>query len=427
MDYKNEIEKVAQSRWRKYLDSINSEDDIWDYVADLTRNRPGSWSHPAGITNREELGSDKKAIKQLLSSEDGLKRGGISAKVENILNTPYKNLSSGDLELRRNLAEEMADDRTLQRRVMQKPGRRTSMGIQTALDAGPDDYVSIINGTNKSRGMAFLRGGNGATKLQGRASLLDGTVNDKGLQVHSKVRDRADSYAKMQSQATGGSPAVLMGKIKRKYLHPNASQANGAISLSDEYGIPEQYFNKIKDAKLFNPETMEMYESLGDISNRLPYGRTKTPGSLTALEKSTRSNAFKEKAKTPIIPQSNALVPAGNKGFTMVGNGTITTPAKPVRSTPKATPKPQAPLLLEAPKKAPIKPMAGVSADDIANMPKLKQGLSRNAKIGLGLGAGALALGAGAYGLKKLRDKKKEEKKASQVHYELEIEKNSIL
>lgn len=49
----------------------------------------------------------------------------------------------------------------------------------------------------------------------------------------------------------------------------------------------------------------------------------------------------------------------------------------------------------------------------VVDSAKNNKTLSRNAKIGLGLGAGALALGAGAYGLKKLRDKKKEENNAT--------------
>ena len=40
---------------------------------------------------------------------------------------------------------------------------------------------------------------------------------------------------------------------------------------------------------------------------------------------------------------------------------------------------------------------------------------TRNARVATGVGAGALALGAGAYGLKKLRDKKKQEKTAYDI------------
>lgn len=61
-------------------------------------------------------------------------------------------------------------------------------------------------------------------------------------------------------------------------------------------------------------------------------------------------------------------------------------------------------------KSMPTKDYKNVIKDNVIKEKSIStKGLSRNAKIGLGIGAGALALGAGAYGIKKLRDKRKEE------------------
>lgn len=296
MNYKEQMEKIAKARWKKHLDGLQSEDDIWDYVSDLTRNRPGGWNHPGNYANREELGSNKKEIKRLLSSEKGLGRGGIAANVERAKNKSYRDLTPGELGIRKALMDDVKMDKLSNKSILNNPDKRKSMGILTKLDetVGPDDYVDIINGTNKSRALGFLRGGNGHTNLQGKAYLHDGTIQNKGLQVHSLVKDRAPLYAKKQAENTGGSPAILTGKIKRKYLFPNPSTGSG---FGDEYGIPSQYFNKIKNAKVTNPETGKVYESVKDLSERLPFGLSKTPGSPNIAKKLDKINEFKKTLK----------------------------------------------------------------------------------------------------------------------------------
>lgn len=457
MNYKSQIEKVAQARWRKYIDSLQTEDELMDFASQASRNKRQMMNRPGNFSDRREIGFNKDEMKRVLSSP----RGWAYEDNYNIVPTT-QSLRGASTDYLSNVEDVMLDAESIKRIQNRKAsaqmrkafkkldeisgremgGYSTSMNAPGSLEGvGPDDLVPIIHGGNRAKAEAFVRGGNGFTELQTRELLDDGKLTKTGLQFHSKVKNRAPGYASMSANNAGGSPAVIEAKIPRKYLYPNTSQG----PHSDEFGLPDAYFNKMQDIKVYNPETGKVYMEMKDNKNALPYGRTRAPGAPNALERATKSNAnrkdftmgageltpqtqskeaFKEAIrKKSMVPQNQALVPVGNKGFEMVGEGTLSTPSKPVR-TPKAPVKPSTPLLLEAPKempkqapKTPIKPMATVSPEEIANIPKLRQGLSRNAKIGLGLGAGALALGAGAYGFSKLKKKKKEEieKKAMEV------------
>ena len=62
----NNFEKIAQSRYRRYLDSINNEDDLYNAVSDMTRNER-LLLDPGNKLEREETGMDKAKIKKSLS------------------------------------------------------------------------------------------------------------------------------------------------------------------------------------------------------------------------------------------------------------------------------------------------------------------------------------------------------------------------
>lgn len=410
MNYRQYIEKTAQSRWRKYLDSKKNESELYEAVSDMTRNEKLRHNNPADSINRKNVGNDVKTLKQQLS-KNVFHKPRYVPEYEKILNTRALDLDEKSFEKRRRFVENKRD---FKESLRETPKRYNSYGpmkdnkdIQSLKDVGPEDYVDIIHGTNKAKAEAFLRGGNGASRLESMTNLGQGKFNDMGIQVHSRIKERAPQYADMQSKVKGGHPAVVEGRIKRKFLYHNQG---------DEYGIPEEFFNKIEDAKVYNPNTKEVSMSIGK-NKSLPYGRTKTPGDLTALEKATNSNKNRrdfelvgngkltpgyERPKKKInnipkstpIPQNNSLVPLAEKGFTMKGKGTLEYPIKPTKPPTS---------LIKSSQNSPVS-----THKNIINQ-AAKKGLSRNSKLALGLGAGTLALGAGAYGINKMRKDDKNE------------------
>ena len=450
MNYKNELEKIAQAKWRKYLDSKNNEASLYDAVADMTRNSDSHPVHnPGNINARKEIGMDKAELKRRLSS-DVFNKSEYLPQYEKAYKGKISELTPEELKLRKYKMEDNQMEKFLNKKRI-KGNNNTPMNIQTALK-DPEEYVDIIHGTNRAKAEAFLRGGNGPTKLESMANLGNGKGNNMGIQVHSLVKDRAEGYANSQANSRGGSPAVLSGKIKRKYLYPNANHAQGNVSLSDEYGIPQELFNKIKDAKVYNPKSGEVYMEMSGNPNALPYGRTKTPGSLGPISRTkpvTPTEKVKEilsetpvpnKAKLNKAPISGQLrtkpVTPTEKVQEMLSGAPVPNKAKlnkapisgQLRTKPVTPTEKVQEMLSGAPKinKAPIsgnlttkttptKSFAEQVVENINNNQNAKKGLSRNAKIGLGLGTGALALGAGAYGLKKIYDKKKQEKTAMEV------------
>ena len=268
------FEKIAQSRYRKYLDSINNEDDLYNAVSDMTRNRRMLWDDPGERIERMSVGMDKAKIKRSLS-ERVLNKPKYIPKYDKIFNSSLRDLTPEEIKIRKGDMEEKLDEKRLKLKRAEKSFR--PMSYKTKLN-NPEEYVDLIHGTNEAKAKAFLRGGNGASGLQNTAYLGNGKFNNMGIQVHSLNKTRAEGYARRQSDARGGNPAILTGKIKRKYLYPNITQAHNGEVHSDEYGLPEELFKKIKNAKIVNPRTGEVIEEVKDLSDRLPYGRTKTPG-----------------------------------------------------------------------------------------------------------------------------------------------------
>lgn len=302
------MEKIAQSKYRKYLDSIDNEKDLYNAVSDMTRNRrilrdPGNWM------NRRNTGMDKKKLKQALS-RDVLNKPKYIPKYDRIYNSSLKELTPEEIKERRNRMEDILDEKVRNNKFKKK---HKSMYFNTEQN-NPEEYVDLIHGTNEAKAKAFLRGGNGASALQSTAYLGNGKFNDMGIQVHSLNKTRAEGYAKMQRDARGGNPAVLTGKIKRKYLYPNATQQHQGIVLSDEYELPEELFNKIKDAKIVNPETGKVVEEVKDLSDRLPYGRTKTPGSPKRVVYEDNLEDLVSKARKNPKANSHTLLNPENKG-----------------------------------------------------------------------------------------------------------------
>lgn len=211
-------------------------------------------------------------------------------------------------------------------------------------EAKPDDYVNIIHGGNKARTQGFVLGGNGESQLETIETLKGGKVAEHGLQFHSLNRKKAPGYASMSADSNGGSPAVLEARIKRKYLYANSNQGN----FSDEYGLPTEYFNKLKDIKIYNPNTGETYSQMANNANRLPYGRTKTPGvppasqrvpktknfvlgsssNLTGMGNNETKEAFKSSIKSnynknKVMPVNKSLVVGSNIPTVTSSNNTI--------------------------------------------------------------------------------------------------------
>ena len=86
------------------------------------------------------------------------------------------------------------------------------------------------------------------------------------------------SHDKRAAEFRGGSPAVLKGQIQRKYLYPNPSRGSGG---GDEYGLPQEHFNKIRNGRVEDLSGNIISESKG---NSLPYGITKVPGNKPRLD-----------------------------------------------------------------------------------------------------------------------------------------------
>ena len=239
----NNFEKIAQSRYRKYLDSINNEDDLYNAVSDMTRNER-LLLDPGNKLEREETGMDKAKIKKSLS-ERLFNKPRYAPKYDKAYNSSLKDLTPEEIKLRKDRMEERLDDKWLLSRRLRRSQNYTPMHYKTDLH-NPEEYVDLIHGTNKAKARAFLRGGNGGSLLEGPAYLGNSKFNDMGIQVHSLNKTRAKLYAEKQSNGRGGTPAILTGKIKRKYLYPNINQAHNGEVHSDEYGLPEELFKKIE-------------------------------------------------------------------------------------------------------------------------------------------------------------------------------------
>ena len=110
----------------------------------------------------------------------------------------------------------------------------------------PEKYVKIVHGGTKSTIHSFLRGGNSGYKLEAAGfDPIKKRQVKQGLQVHSKIGERAKTYAERAAQNKYSEPAVMTGYIKRKYLTHNQG---------DEYGVGSNFFDKIKGAKVMRPE-----------------------------------------------------------------------------------------------------------------------------------------------------------------------------
>lgn len=69
--YKEQIEKIAQSRWRKHIDNLSTEDELYDFASETSKNRRQIFNKPGNLKQRNNIGFDKEEIKRILSSEDG--------------------------------------------------------------------------------------------------------------------------------------------------------------------------------------------------------------------------------------------------------------------------------------------------------------------------------------------------------------------
>lgn len=448
--YEIQIEKTAQSRWRKHIDGL-SEDDMYDFGAHVSRNRPQVFNNPGARDVRSEIGNNKAEYKRLLSGPNALGRGGIAKVVEDAQNTPIPQLGEKELKRRKAVARERKHDRADLKWISESSKGPNSMN-PSSLSAGPEDLVDIIHGGNRAKAEAFLQGGNGGSKLEGVAKTVDGNVSEMGLQFHSKNGQRAPMYANRAAEHKGGSPAILEGKIKRKYLHPNPSRSSGG---GDEYGVPSEYFSKIQQGKVYNPQTGQVYlNQNGEAPNKLPFGRTKTPGAPTAETKSMMSNKNNKKfvlgSGSPVesasrptkknIPTNLSLVPLGTREGVMAGSSPVQSPHRPrggaITLRQSNLPSGNKPPDFSFGSRSSQQGMGDIK-ERLKNLNKRRRGgqytgplknplttidsggttglvnsLNKNtskSKLGLGLGAGALALGAGA-GLYAHNRKKKGER-----------------
>lgn len=327
-NYINEIEKVAQSRWRRYIDEKvdKSPEGLSDFASESTRNRRQLFDKPGNhqdVNSMKELSEEDriKYIKQKLSSKDGFGK-----------NKPQKSRAileemKDDIHRRKRVIRSKMNKRKLDAEFLAEQSQQGKLNLSSSMDfagshkdAKPDDYIDIIHGGNRAKAEAFARNGNGASQMQTYEMLNNGKVTEEGLQFHSKNKERASGYANMASSSSGGNSAILKGKIKRKYAYPNSTQGN----YSDEYGIPPEYFNKMEDVKVYNPETGKVYYERKGRSNALPHGRTTTPGAPTALEKAKASN------------KNRKDFAFSGEGNLVTGKDTISRPKKkiPVKAKP---------------------------------------------------------------------------------------------
>jgi hypothetical protein len=118
-----------------------------------------------------------------------------------------------------------------------------------------DDLMTFYNGTSKTRAEHFLTRGTGGTRLENLAFINNATATSEiGLQVMFD-NSRAAYYGKQQSALTKDTPVIIQGKIKAKYLHAGSNWGY-------EYGIPQEYWDKIEEASILHAETGETLQKL---------------------------------------------------------------------------------------------------------------------------------------------------------------------
>lgn len=257
------MEKIAQARWRKAIDRIDTSTfdgrtRMQNFVSNFNRN-----DRFMNAAYNDEMSPLLNAANGTIKDKPDIKRA-----ISKYINRPSflnkrlgtqanTSVSTWTPEQRRSRLRSLmnnAGERGFVRRIQRKEGAWNSPDnsfgpfaySRRGMTQNPDDYVDIISGTNKAKGMAFLQGGNAANKLESEAMLPSGKLSGMGLQVHSRITERAPGYARMSADSRGGQPAILKGQIKRKYLYPNANHG----SSGDEYGIPRELYSKIRNGRI---------------------------------------------------------------------------------------------------------------------------------------------------------------------------------
>jgi len=196
--------KLAQAKWRQFLDKAKDSHELSNRINQLVRNkRVSPVDHILSGDLRESihklpLNDSKKNSKHFISR---------------VLTRNEKHIPTD--ELRANI--------------------RNPVGGET--------YYPIHHGADLNSIRAKLEGNSHYPIDEGSMKLLNGQLENRGIFVHSKSTERLGAYAKRTTYLRLGTPATLQGQIKGKYLYRN----NNFSGAGDEYIIPKQYLQHIEN------------------------------------------------------------------------------------------------------------------------------------------------------------------------------------
>lgn len=154
-----------------------------------------------------------------------------------------------------------ADDRILNkkrydrqmRKLQESMANRKGSGAMISakeglLDGDPEEYMQVIHGGDHAKIKNFINSGN--THYRTENTMLTNNPNkpisEDGFMFHSSYQGRAVPYANMYTAGSLGEPAVLTGKVKRKYLYHNQG---------DEYSLPKHLYDKIENPQIFTQKS----------------------------------------------------------------------------------------------------------------------------------------------------------------------------
>ena len=238
-------EKLAQTKWRAYIDAASKSVPTLKTRAGelLSGSKVESWNMNRDVpySVRETMVGLANNTAEAPSSIKNVKR-----YISSILNKqPEAYATIKDRKWRLNKL---------------KWGKK---GIREPY-SGPDkdEYVRILHGGGIGRINRMLSGGGASYPTDVTYRLSNGRVSNLGMMVHSKRLEwlRMDHYASNNAATKMDQPGILGGRIQKKYLYHN----NGYSGGGDEYTIPKIHLDKIQEAQIIKRDL--------DTSGNLPAG-----------------------------------------------------------------------------------------------------------------------------------------------------------
>jgi hypothetical protein len=220
--YKNQIEKIAQSKWRKLIDSAKDIDELKHTSGNMLRNVKAVYSDvPYGSLLAKIRDDIARGTIQLPDAKIGAKK-----YISQILSKFHNNYPKTKMQMK---AEK------LKKYISTKNARHLLDG---------EDYIDIIHGAEANRIKGYFHGRGAAYPIP--PVKVGGKIINKGIFVHSQYGDRASAYAHDSAVPRLGEPGILTGKIQKKYVARHNDYSGGG----DEYLIPKEHLDKIIDRKI---------------------------------------------------------------------------------------------------------------------------------------------------------------------------------